>query len=120
MKASNITRNRLLGDSIVEATTFLARMKGLLGTRGLGKGEGLWIFPCGCIHSFGMRYEFDVIFLDAQGRVVALYDQFARNRTSRVHWDAKGVLELPPGTVAKTGTCLRDVVSISPVPGVDR
>ena len=103
-KARNITRNTAIGNAIREASTFLARSRGLLGKDGLAPGEGLWICPCGSIHSLGMRFDIDALFLDRNLKVVGRYDRFRTNRISRVFWNARGVLELPAGTIEKTGT----------------
>ena len=106
----NITRDIVLGDMVREATTFFSRWRGLLGTEGLSTGEGIWISPCNSIHSFGMRFEFDVLFLDGGYRVEGLYRHFQRNRISRIFWKARGVLELPAGTIERTGTEVGDEV----------
>ncbi len=110
LTARNVTRDRVLGDTVRVADSFLARGRGLLGTAGLSPGAGLWIAPCRSIHSIGMRYEFDALFLDPAGTVVGMYGRFARNRLSAVFRRAGGVLELPPGTIAETGTEVGDVV----------
>lgn len=110
MIARNATRGRVLGDAIGEAETFLARLRGLIGIRGLDAGEGLWIHPCNSIHSFGMRFPFDALFLDAQGRVVGACSRFRRNRVSRIYPGARGVLELPAGTIETTGTGVGDAI----------
>ena len=99
-----------MGDGILEADTFLARLRGLLGTAGLAPGEGLWIHPCGSIHSFGMRFDFDALFLGPDGIVVGQYERFRRNRISRVFWNARGVLELPAGTIERTRTEVGDEI----------
>jgi len=108
MHARNITRGAFLGDSVREAHGLFPRMKGLLGSSGLSPGEGLWICPCNSIHSIGMRFEFDALFLDSRMKVVGLYDRFRKNRVSRIFWDARGVLELPAGTIECTGTEVGD------------
>ena len=108
--ARNVTRNTVIGDGIRDAATFLARSRGLLGKEGLATGEGLWISPCGSIHSFGMRFAFDALFLDRNLTVVGRYDRFRRNRISRVYWSARGVLELPAGTIERTGTEVGDEI----------
>jgi hypothetical protein len=110
LKARNVTREFVIGDGIQEADTFLARMRGLLGTDGLAPGEGLWIQPCNSIHSFGMRFEFDALFLGSGGKVVGRYERFRRNRVSKVFWKARGVLELPAGTIERTGTEVGDEI----------
>ena len=110
IKVRNVTRDRILGDGVREATSLFSRMKGLLGMRSLSPGEGLWLCPCHSIHSMGMDFEFDALFLDAGMRVVALYRRFRRNRISRIYWDARGVLELPGGTIERTGTEVGDEI----------
>jgi uncharacterized protein len=52
------------------ADSFVARLRGLLGRRGLDPDEGLLIRPAGSVHMFFMRFAIDVVFLDAGGRVV--------------------------------------------------
>ncbi|HEX7519985.1 MAG TPA: DUF192 domain-containing protein [Candidatus Deferrimicrobium sp.] len=110
MKIRNVTRNRGLGDAIRGADTFLSRFKGLLWEPGLREGEGLWIVPCNRIHSFGMRFEFDALFLDSGKKVVGLYRHFRKNRISRSVREADGVLELPAGTVERSGTEVGDEI----------
>ncbi|MBE0569098.1 MAG: DUF192 domain-containing protein [Deltaproteobacteria bacterium] len=108
--ARNVTRDVDIGAGIREAGSFFDRLRGLLGTEGLMEGEGLWISPCTSIHSFGMRFEFDAIFLDRDRKVVGLYERFRRNRISRIFWSARGVLELPAGTIGRTGTEVGDEI----------
>lgn len=108
MRVLNLSRNRVLGDAIREAGTFFSRAGGLLQTDGLPEGTGLWIRPCRIIHSFGMRWEFDALFLDAGHKVVGSYSRFRRNRFSGIFWNARGVLELPAGTIERTGTAVGD------------
>jgi len=55
----------------VSRTTFLwERMAGLLGHRALPAGQGLLITPCGAVHTVGMRFALDLVFLDGVGRVL--------------------------------------------------
>jgi len=111
-RAWNVTRDCLLGETVRGAETFPSRLRGLLWTDGLAPGEGLWISPCRCIHSFGMRFAFDALFLGPDRKVVGRYDRFRRNRISRVFWNARGVLELPAGTIERTGTEVGDEIEI--------
>jgi hypothetical protein len=110
MKVVNMTRFALLGDKVETARTHLERTRGLLGTTKLPRGVGLWIVPCRSIHSFGMRYEFDALFIDREGRVVGIHPRFRRNRISRIFWSARGVLELSAGTLERTSTSLGDEI----------
>jgi len=106
----NATRDCFLGEAIREAETLIQRLRGLLRTDGLAPGEGLWISPCNSIHSFGMRFVFDALFLGPDRKVVGMYQRFRRNRISRVFWNARGVLELPAGTIERTGTEVGDEI----------
>ncbi len=106
----NVTRGCVLGEEIRSADTFFLRLKGLIRTVGLATGDGLWISPCTGIHSFGMRFVFDALFLGPDRKVVGMYQRFRRNRMSRVFWDARGVLELPAGTIERTGTEVGDEI----------
>jgi uncharacterized membrane protein (UPF0127 family) len=110
MIVRNLTQGRIIGNAVRVADRFVRRMRGLLRTDGLAEGEGLWIHPCSSIHSLGMRFEFDALFLGPGGKVVGRYERFRRNRISRVFWNARGVLELPAGTIERTGTEVGDEI----------
>jgi uncharacterized membrane protein (UPF0127 family) len=45
-------------------------MRGLLGRAGLGAGAALLIERCGSVHTVGMRFALDLVFLDSRWRVV--------------------------------------------------
>jgi len=111
MNVYNTTRNRSLGASVLAAAGPIARLRGLLGTESLAAGAGLWIRPCRGIHSIGMKYAFDALFLDPERMVVGAYRCFPRNRVSRIFWSADGVLELPAGTIEATGTRVGDEIA---------
>jgi uncharacterized protein len=83
-----------------------------MGARPLGPGEGLWIVPCNGIHTFGMRFALDVVFLDREGSVVALEETMPPWRVGRIYRRAHSVLELPTGTIASSGTQIGDRIAI--------
>lgn len=58
-------RGTLLANARV-ANTFAARLVGLLSHRSLAPTEGLLLIPGGSIHTFGMRFAIDVVFVDAR------------------------------------------------------
>ena len=63
-------RVRIAGVEAEVARSFGARVRGLIGRRGLAPGEGLLILKCNAIHTLFMRFSIDATFLDAQNRVV--------------------------------------------------
>lgn len=84
------------------ADAFFPRLLGLMG-RGLGAEEGLYLAPCASIHTFCMRMPIDAAFLDEEGRAVALFHALSPWRVTRWVPGARGVLELPAGTLAARG-----------------
>jgi uncharacterized membrane protein (UPF0127 family) len=93
----------LLGDAIEVADTSSKRRTGLLNHAGLAKGQGIWIVPCEGVHTFGMKFPIDVLFLSKKRKVLKIRHDMDRRRLA-VCWRAHSVLELPAGTLAATGT----------------
>ena len=96
------------------ADTFLSRGLGLLPRSSLGEGEGLLITRTSTITMFFMRFAIDAVFV-GRGRVVV--DVRERLRPWLPAAGARGaaeVLELPAGTVARTGTQAGDELLYEP------
>lgn len=110
MRAVNLDRGTVLAETGRRATSLLERSRGLLGRGGLEPDEGLVIDPCSAIHTFGMAFTIDAIFLDREGRVVHLSRELKPQRLSPYVLRARSVLELPAGTIARTGTEVGDLV----------
>ena len=81
------------------AATFWRRLKGLLGTKELLPGQGLLIRPCNSVHTIGMAYALDVVFLSRDFQVLRVVENL-RPRRFACHFAAHQVLELPGGTIA--------------------
>lgn len=114
MKVFNVTRGTVLGEKVHTARGFWGRLIGLLGKNRLEEGDGLWISPCSSIHSIGMRFVFDAVFLGPDGKISWLIDGFQRNRVSGIVRNACGVLELPAGTIRRTGSAMGDEIRFGP------
>jgi uncharacterized membrane protein (UPF0127 family) len=112
-RVTNLTRNTLLAVEAEVAASFGGRLRGLLGREGLAPGGGLWLWPCDGIHTCFLRFPIDALVLDATGGVLAVYPALAPWRVSRRHRGARGVLELPAGTAAASGTRPGDVVGLA-------
>lgn len=113
MQAYNLTRATWLATRLEAAHTLWRRTVGLLGRAGLAAREGLWIKPCDSIHTMGMRFAIDVVFLDRRGRVVKVVEKLRPFRLVFPVATAISVVELPAGAVAQTGTQEGDMISIS-------
>lgn len=110
----NRTRDTVLATAAEMAATSRQRRTGLLKHDRLGPGQGLWIVPCEGIHTFGMRFPIDVVFLDRQKNVVKVRPHMARGRISVCLW-AHSVLELPAGAIAATNTQVGDALEFEEV-----
>jgi uncharacterized protein len=96
------------------ADTALARMRGLLGRRGLDAGGGMLITPCPSVMTFFMRFAIDVVFLDRDNTIVGVAHTLRPWRVAGAR-HAHSSLELPAGTAAALRLKEGDLLSIEPV-----
>lgn len=83
--------------AIAEASTRRARGRGLLGRTGLDEREGLWL-PVRSVHTFGMRFAIDLVWLDRGGRVLRLDVGVGRGRVRTCLRARGGVVEVAAGS----------------------
>ena len=107
MIVHNRTRNAGLGDRVQVAGTSAARRTGLLKHTSLEPGEGLWIAPSEAVHTFGMKFAIDVLFLSKQRTVLKIRRDMGPRRIA-ICFRAHSVLEVPAGTAEATGTEVGD------------
>lgn len=112
LRAHNRTRNTTLVTRGICATTWWARLRGLLGHAPLKPGEGLVLRGEKAIHTIGMSFAIDVLFLDRAGNVVHLIPAMLPMRLSPFVVHAADVLEMPAGTIAQSGTALNDQIEL--------
>jgi uncharacterized membrane protein (UPF0127 family) len=99
----NLTKQIQLAHSIEVAGDASTRRKGLLGRSALSAGEGLWIVPCEAIHTFGMQFPIDLVFMDRNKIVKKVRHGVVPGRLSMC-LSAYSVLELASGSIRLTGT----------------
>ncbi|MBY0405706.1 MAG: DUF192 domain-containing protein [Cyanobacteria bacterium] len=104
----NRTKSVVVAEPVQIADNFFSRLMGLMGKPGLPDKTGLWIVPCSDIHSMFMRFEFDAIFIDKEGKVLHLQQKMKPWRFSKLVWKARAVLELNGGVIEATGTEIGD------------
>lgn len=79
-----------------------SRMRGLLGHPRLAANalEALWLMPCNNVHTIGMRYPLDIVFLDRAGRVLDCCENVL---PWRMRWcgAARHTVEFAPGAVSE-------------------
>lgn len=114
-KAFNQTRQTFLAIRLSLANTHWTRFRGLLGLASddFGNGSGLWIVPCRGVHTLGMAFAIDVIYLDRTLKVVDVQSAVKPWRFTPIRIQAASVLELPCHTVAETKTEVGDTIVIT-------
>jgi uncharacterized membrane protein (UPF0127 family) len=114
-QAFNQTRQAYLATALAIANTHWTRLRGLLGLRSsdFRNGSGLWIVPCHGVHTLGMGFPIDVVYLDGAMTVIHIQDDLRPWRFAPVRTQAASVLELPCRTAAETKTAVGDKIQIT-------
>jgi len=112
----NRTQQTLMASEVTVADSYLRRLVGLLGRPpGWARPErGLWIIPSNAVHTLGMMFPIDVVFLDGGNQVVRTQEFLRPFRVSRICLDAQSVLELSPRTISRSRTRVGDHLEIIP------
>ena len=110
MRIENRTRNSVVGSRVELADSWWARFRGFLGRPAPIPGEGILLFPCNAVHTWGMSFDLDVLFLDDQGKVVEVFRGLGPwKRTPRVR-GARYALEVPIGVIDGSATQVGDLL----------
>ena len=111
LEIRNETRRSLLGSEVVWARRMISRMRGFLMRPAPRNGEGLLLSPCKGVHMYGMRFPLDVLFISRDGRVVSSYPNLEPGQRTPLQRGAYHALELPVGTIKRTGTEVGDAIT---------
>src|SRR6202162_1753897 len=113
----NKTRETFVATEAMLADSYLRRLVGLLGKtrRWAQLGRGLWIVPSRGVHTIGMLFPIDLIFLSKEKEVVYVEEHVRPFRISKVSLRAQSVLELPAHSIYRSGTKVGDRLEIAPV-----
>ncbi len=106
MKNKQLVNQRngyIVSTQIEYADTWLSRLVGLLADSSLKKHEALWLSPCKSVHTIGMRFSIDVVFLDKYNRIKKLGESVKPFRFCKAAKGTHSVLELPSGIIQSAG-----------------
>jgi len=114
-QAFNQTRQAYLATALVVADTHWTRLRGLLGVSpsDFRNGNGLWIVPCRGVHTLGMGFAIDVVYLDRSMTVIHIERDLKPWRFAPIRMRAYSVLELPSRTALETRTAVGDRIEIT-------
>jgi uncharacterized membrane protein (UPF0127 family) len=100
----NQTRECFLSLDVTAADTIFSRLRGFIGRLKLKSDEGIWVVPSRGVHTLGLLFPLDLIYLDEHYRVVHLVEYFPSFRIAPLKPQAESVLELPTHTIYSSHT----------------
>lgn len=89
------------------ADRYLSRLRGLLGRKRLGDNDGLLLKRCSAVHTIGMRYSLDLVFMDKNGKVLKCQENVKPFRAASAR-GAYYTLELNHGVIDRQGIAVND------------
>lgn len=107
MKLIRVSDNAVLLEHLEVAKGFFKKAKGLLGRASIDENTGLLFEGCNSVHTFGMRFDIDVLFLDRHRKVTKVYFQLQPQRLA-FDMRARYVIELMGGVLAGKGIVMGD------------
>lgn len=112
----NLTRGTIVANTARSACGLWGQLVGLLGCSVLPAGAGLIFSPCMGLHTIGMRFPIDLVYLRRDdsdgcgGVVVRLREDLGPFRVALARADL--VVELPSDTIARTSTTVGDQIAM--------
>jgi hypothetical protein len=109
----NARTGSVLATVVEPALDSKSRRRGLLGRDSLADGHALVLAPCGAVHTFGMRFPIDVLFISADGSVLKVVEQLGAWRMA-ASLQACITVELAGGSLRRTEVRAGDRLFIEP------
>lgn len=102
-----------VASSVEVATTRTARRRGLLGRDSLPAGCAFILAPCRAVHTIGMKFAIDVLFVDADGLVLKIVEHMSGWRMA-MSPPAAVTIELWAGAVRAMDLRVGDRLALAP------
>ena len=93
-----MSNNKTIAENVKIADSFISRLIGLMFSKGLIGFDALLIRPCNSIHTFFMRYNIDVVFLDREMRIVRIVRDIKPWRMTWIYFKSHQVIEMAGGS----------------------
>lgn len=99
MKCINIKTGKIIADNLEMKDSYLGRLIGLLGKKGLEKGQGIVLKPCNSIHTCFMHFAIDVVFISKDFKVLKVIKNMGAWHFSPIVLKSLYTLEVAAGAV---------------------
>ena len=100
------------------AATRTTRRRGLLGRDGLAEGSAMLLAPCSSIHTIGMRFPIDALFVDRQGYALKIVRDLRPWRIA-LATGTQAVIEMASGSLDCDSVHVGDRIFLAPVSASD-
>lgn len=84
----------VLASKVRDAVGYFERAVGWIGHKRAEEGEGILFRGCGVIHTCLMRFPIDIVYLDRDGKVLAVRTALKPWRVAPLHLHTRHTLEL--------------------------
>jgi uncharacterized membrane protein (UPF0127 family) len=118
--AYNQTRECFLGLEVVEADVSFEALRDMLAKLALQSGEGLWMSPFRGIPDKGISAPLDLVYLDANYKVLEVVESFPTFRGTPSGPQAASVLALPTHSIYSSQTQAGDQLMLCPAEEMER
>lgn len=108
----NMSSGAIVATRVDRLTGFFPRALGLLARRSLSADEGVWLTSCRAIHTIGMAYAIDVVFIDGSGRVLRTCRNVPPNKFALRCVRAAAVIELRGGALDRVAVNCGDQLEL--------
>jgi len=78
-------KNKIILDNVFIANNFISRLVGLMGKKQVKNNTGLLISPCNSVHTFFMKFNLDIIFIDKNNIILKIYRNMSPWKISKIH-----------------------------------
>lgn len=106
----------MIAEKAEMADNFYKRLIGLTDRSVLAESEALILTPCNSIHTFGMKFMIDVVFLDSELKICHFISNMKKYRISAIMLSAKYVVELHAGLIDRLNIQMGDQIILSKDP----
>ena len=97
MRLKITSNGKVVSSNVKVAESFVDRGVGLMFKSEMVGFDALLIDPCKSIHTFFMRYDIDVLFIDSKWKVIKIKRNMKPWRMTGLSWRTSRVLELKGG-----------------------
>ncbi|MGE5629001.1 MAG: DUF192 domain-containing protein [Solirubrobacterales bacterium] len=113
MKLVNEISKKTISENLIRADNYYKRLKGLMFTDNLPENQALHIIPCNEVHTFFMKYNIDVLYIDKNNKIISMDEELKPGKIGRFVKGSNSVIELPPGKIKKECIEVGQVLSFS-------